>query len=163
MTTFWDLFFIRCPNRFLDTQATIQFKDHVFFIMEQFCTIWYDPVWLRYEWHCLHSIRYFINNQGRPGNPVHFSYNHVYLYLNLLIPQCIKKQTCCIWGTTTLLSGSPRAGSLWDLSALDLSERGFRDCLCPLLPTNNQCMKSHLWLTIRQMLTTDDKLKRWKD
>ena len=30
------------------------------------------------------------------GNLTYFSYYYVYLYLNLLIPQYIKKHTCCL-------------------------------------------------------------------
>lgn len=74
----------------------------------------------------------------------------MYLYLNLLIPQRIKNHPGSEIELSCCLDFNEQGFSELDLSALDLSVLDVTGCLYPLLPSTNQCMKSHLWLNFRQ-------------
>lgn len=68
----------------------------------------------------------------------------MYLYLNLLIPQRIKNHPGSEIELSCCLDFNEQGFSELDLSALDLSVLDVTGCLYPLLPSTNQCMKSHL-------------------
>ena len=85
---------------------------------------------------------------------MYFYYYYVHLHLHLLILRCAETHLLTRPGSDELLC------CCLDLHELDLSALDVIDCLYPLLPRNNQCIKSQLWLSLRQMFTADE-LKSW--